>query len=302
MPHPAALAVLAGLLSGALFVSLLTGFPVVVMLAYFVQLPLLFVGLSVGVAGSVIAGASGVVVVGLIAPLMAAALYGLAQALPAVFVVRQMLLSRQSNGQVEWYPPGLLLAQLTGFAALALALAWFALLGQPGGLQGTVEAFLRAALEGFGQAEQEVPPAEFGRWLFLFPGFVGASWVVMVVVNAVLAQAFAVRMGWHRRPTPDFSDLELPWWLWPLIGVAAFLSLLGDGGLGFLGRAMLIVLVVPYVFLGLAVLHALAHRWSHPMLALIAIYGSIVLFGWPILLVLLLGFIEDWAGLRRRFT
>lgn len=300
MPHPAALAVLAGLLSSALFVSLLTGFPVVVMLAYFVQLPLVFVGLTSGVAGSVIAGATGVVVVGLIAGLMAAAMYGLVQALPAALVARQLLLSRQSDGQVEWYPPGLLLAQLTGFAALALALAFFVLLGQPGGLQGAIEAFLSAALEGLGQTEEA--PAEFGRWLFLFPGFMGASWIVMVVINALLAQSFAVRMGWNRRPTPGFSDLELPWWLWPMIGVAAFLSLLGDGGLGFLGRATLIVLVVPYVFLGLAVLHTLAHRWTHPGLALIAVYGSIVILGWPILVVLLLGFVEDWAGLRRRFT
>lgn len=307
MPHPAALAVLAGLLSSALFVSLLIGFPVVVLLAYFVQLPLLVVGLTLGVAGSVIAGASGVVVVGLIAGLVAAGMYAVVQALPAVFVVRQLLLFRQDGAQVQWYPPGLLLAQLTGVAALALVLAFFALLGQPGGLAGTIESFLNAAMAEFGQdevgpADPELAPPELGGWLFLFPGLMGASWVIMVVINATLAQAFAVRMGWNRRPSPDFHALELPRWLWPMLAAAALLSLLGDTGLGFLGRAALIVLVVPYVFLGLAVLHTLAHRWSHPVLALVAVYGSIVILGWPILLVLLIGFLEDWAGLRRRFT
>ena len=68
-----------------------------------------------------------------------------------------------------------------------------------------------------------------------------------------------------------------------------------------LQQALLIVLVVPYLFLGLALVHVVVRRWSRPGLALGAIYGAMILFGWPILLVLLLGFVEDWAHLRRRW-
>ena len=137
--------------------------------------------------------------------------------------------------------------------------------------------------------------------MFLFPGMMAASWLIMVVVNGVLAQALAVRLGWNRRPSPALSELELPGWLWPAIGVAAALAVIGDGGLGFLGRALLIVLVVPYVFLGLAVIHAAAGRWPHRRVALAICYGGIVLLGWPLLAVLLLGFVEDWAHVRQRF-
>ena len=35
---------------------------------------------------------------------------------------------------------------------------------------------------------------------------------------------------------------------------------------------------------------------------LAAVYGALVLLGWPILAVLLLGFVEDWAHLRRRLV
>jgi len=275
-----------------------------VLLAYFVQLPLVFVGLTLGLTGSVIAAASGLLVNGLLAGFATVLIYALVQIVPALFVVRQALLARPGpSGQLEWYPAGLLLAQLTAIAAGAIVIAFVAFLGEPDGLPGAIEAFVTSALEEFGAIPQDTGlPAEFGGWIFLFPGLMATSWLTMVIINASLAQALAVRSGWQRRPSPDIVELELPWWLWPAVAIAVVLSLLGESGLGFLGRSLLMVLVVPYVFLGLAVLHALARKWSHPNLALVAIYGGIVVFGWPILLVLLLGLVEDWAGLRRRLV
>jgi hypothetical protein len=218
-------------------------------------------------------------------------------------VVRQALLSRQDGGNVEWYSPGLLLAQLTCVAGLGIGLAFLLLLDHPGGLQGAIEAFLASALVEMGAIEAEaVSSSELGPWMFLFPGLMATSWLVMVVLNAVLAQALAVRLGWNRRPSPDLTRLELPSWLWPALGAAGLVALLGEHGWGFLGRSLLIVFVVPYVFLGLAVIHTLVRHWSHPSWLLAAVYAALVLLGWPILAVLLLGFVEDWAHLRRRLA
>ena len=302
MPQAVGFAVLAGLISSALFLALSSGMPGMVLLAYFIQLPLLFVGLSLGLAASVIAAGSAILVCSLIAGVVAAALFALIQALPAVMVIRQALLARRQNGNVEWYPPGLVLAQLTTFAALCITASYLVLLGHPGGLQGMLSDFIGATLAELGGAETGVAPSpELSRWMFLFPGLMAASWLVMVVVNGVLAQALAVRLGRNRRPSPALSELELPGWLWPAIGIAALLAVLGDDGLGFLGRSLLIVLVVPYMFLGLAVIHAFARRWSHRRLALTIFYGGVMLLGWPLLAVLLLGFVEDWAHVRQRF-
>lgn len=304
MPQAAGLAVLAGVISAALFLALLTGLPGMVVLAYFMQLPLMLVGLTLGVTGSVIAVAGAVVVSGLVAGILAAMIYALVQAVPAVVVVRQALLSRQQGGDVEWFPPGLLLAQLAVLAAVGTSLVFLLMLGEPGGLRGAIERFLTAALTDLGAIETtgEAPP-QLGIWVDVFPGLMAASWLTMVAINAVLAQGLAVRFGWNRRPSPDLAAMELPGWLWPVIAGAALLALLSaldDSGLGFLGRSLLIVLVMPYVFLGLAVVHALSRRLSHPGLALIAVYGGLVLLGWPVLGILLLGFVEDWAHLRRR--
>jgi hypothetical protein len=302
MPQAVGFAVLAGLISSALFLALSSGMPGMVLLAYFIQLPLLFVGLSLGLAASVIAAGSAILVCSLIAGVVAAALFALIQALPAVMVIRQALLSRQQDGKVEWYPPGLVLALLATFAALCITASYLVLLGHPGGLQGMLSDFIGSTLAELGGAETGgAPSPELSRWMFLFPGLMAASWLVMVVVNGVLAQLLAVRLGWNRRPSPALSELELPGWLWPAIGIAALLAVLGDDGLGFLGRSLLIVLVVPYMFLGLAVIHAFARRWSHRRLALAVFYGGIMLLGWPLLAILLLGFVEDWAHVRQRF-
>ena len=171
MPQTVGLAVLAGVVSSALFLCLLTGVPGMVLFAYFVQLPLMFAGLAMGLTASMVAVAGAFLINGLIAGAVATVIYGVIQALPALIVVRQALLCAAAGRHVEWYPPGLLLAQLTCVAGLGIAVAFLLLLDHPGGLQGAIEAFLAAALVEMGALEAEaVPSSQLGPWLFLFPG------------------------------------------------------------------------------------------------------------------------------------
>jgi Predicted membrane protein (DUF2232) len=301
MPHPLGLAVLCGLISGVLFMSLLFGLPGM-LLVYFAQLPVLFAGLTLGLTGSGIAVIGAIIMIGLMVGMAAALGYALLHALPALFTVRQALLRRDDQGQTEWFPIGLLLTQLTVLAGLAVVLAFVLLGGEPGGLPGFIEQHLREGLIELGLLDQsEQPSPDLARLAAVIPGFTASSSLLMVVVNFMLAQLLAVRFGWARRPTPDFDRLELPGWLWPGIALAALLVLVG-GIVGDLGWSLLIVLVVPYLFLGLALVHVLVRRWPRPGLALGAIYGAMILLGWPILLILLLGFVEDWAHLRRRWV
>jgi Predicted membrane protein (DUF2232) len=298
MPHPRGIAVLCGLLSAVLFVSLLLGLPGM-LLVYFAQLPVLFAGLTLGLSASGIAVVGAIVVIGLMLSMAAALGYALLHALPALFTVRQALLHRTDQGNTEWFPAGLLLTQLTLLAGAGVILAFLLLGSEPGGLPGFIEAHLREGLTALGLLDEAAAP-DLARLAAVIPGFTASSSLLMVMINFMLAQLLAVRTGWARRPTPNFERLELPGWLWPGIAVAAVLVLAG-GIIGDLGWSLLIVLVVPYLFLGLALVHVVVRRWSRPGLALAAIYGAMILLGWPILLVLLLGFVEDWAHLRRRW-
>jgi hypothetical protein len=299
MPHPLGIAVLCGLLSAALFVSLLLGLPGM-LLVYFAQLPVLFAGLTLGLSASGIAVVGAIVVIGLMLSMAAALGYALLHALPALFTVRQALLHRTDQGKTEWFPAGLLLTQLTLLAGAGVILAFLLLGSEPGGLPGFIEAHLREGLTALGLLDEAAAAPDLARLAAVIPGFTASSSLLMVMINFMLAQLLAVRTGWARRPTPNFERLELPGWLWPGIAVAAVLVLAG-GIIGDLGWSLLIVLVVPYLFLGLALVHVVVRRWSRPGLALAAIYGAMILLGWPILLVLLLGFVEDWAHLRRRW-
>ena len=238
--------------------------------------------------------------IGLMVSMAAALGYALLHALPALFTVRQALLRRTDQGRTEWFPVGLLLTQLTVLAGLGVLVAFVLLGGRPGGLPGFIEEHLRVGLSEVGLLEGTTPSPNLARLAAVIPGFAASSSLLMVMINFMLAQALAVRAGWSRRPTPEFERLELPGWLWPGIGIAALLVLAG-GIIGDLGWSLLIILVVPYLFLGMALVHVVVRRWSRPGLALGAIYGAMILFGWPILLVLLLGFVEDWAHLRRRW-
>jgi Predicted membrane protein (DUF2232) len=299
MPHPLGIAVLCGLLSAVLFVSLLLGLPGM-LLVYFAQLPVLFAGLTLGLSASGIAVVGAIVVIGLMLSMAAALGYALLHALPALFTVRQALLHRTDQGNTEWFPAGLLLTQLTLLAGAGVILAFLLLGSEPGGLPGFIEAHLREGLTALGLLDEAAAAPDLARLAAVIPGFTASSSLLMVMINFMLAQLLAVRTGWARRPTPNFERLELPGWLWPGIAVAAVLVLAG-GIIGDLGWSLLIVLVVPYLFLGLALVHVVVRRWSRPGLALAAIYGAMILLGWPILLVLLLGFVEDWAHLRRRW-
>ena len=63
-----------------------------------------------------------------------------------------------------------------------------------------------------------------------------------------------------------------------------------------------IVLLVPFFFAGLAVVHAFAGGRQARTLLLMVFYFFLLVSGWPIAMVVGLGVIEQWAGLRRRFS
>jgi hypothetical protein len=86
-----------------------------------------------------------------------------------------------------------------------------------------------------------------------------------------------------------------------LLGFAAAAMLIG-GTARFLGVNMMIVLAVPFCLAGLAVLHTVARRFPRPAVTLLTFYVLAGVFGWPLLLVAVLGLLDSPLGLRRRLT
>ena len=60
------------------------------------------------------------------------------------------------------------------------------------------------------------------------------------------------------------------------------------------------MLCVPFFFVGLAVIHAYAKTKPLRWVILFGTYASVLVFGWPAAALVILGFVEQWTGMRRR--
>jgi hypothetical protein len=127
------------------------------------------------------------------------------------------------------------------------------------------------------------------------------SWLLVLAVNGALAQGLVGRMGRGRRPAPQMAELELPRWMAPALAVGLAAAYLAPGDLGFAAQNLAMVLLLPFFFAGLAVVHAFVRHRAARGVLLAVFYGAIVLFTWLAVLVTGLGLLDQLAGLRRRF-
>ena len=299
-----AIAAGAGLLSFVFLALVATG-PGGVLFGPLAPLPLFAVGLSLGLRPLAVAGAAFAL------PALAlggipAALGGLVVLLgPVGVLVRQALLSRPGpDGGMEWYPPGLLVAWLTliGLAIVALSLGVLWVTGD-GGLHSRLSQEMQAALA---QVLPELPADQVqdlaGQLAPFAIGLSAVSWLLVLAADGALAQALVSRLGAALRPAPQMAELELPRWMSPVLAVSLVAAYLAPGDFGFAARNFAMVLLLPFFFAGLAVVHAFARHRAARGILLAVFYGAIVLFTWLAVLVTGLGLLDQLAGLRRRFA
>ncbi|HEV2337089.1 MAG TPA: DUF2232 domain-containing protein [Stellaceae bacterium] len=297
----ASVAVACGGVGACLYLAVMLGTPGGLVLVYMAQLPLFIAGLWLGTGAAALAGVTAALLLLVASDLVGAAVFAAVNAVPVVLLVRQALLARRStDGAVVWYPPGLLTAWLTALALAGIA-AGFLLVGGPEGLQSALRGVVAEVLDRL--ARHPLPDRDLaaGLIVMVLPGVLVASWMIMLIANAVLAQGLLARFGANWRPSPDLAGLGLPLWVPMALGVAALAVVVG-GSLRFVGINMLIALSVPFCLAGLAVLHAAARRMSHPQATLIGFYMLAAFFGWPFLAVAILGLLESGLGLRRRLA
>ena len=297
----AGVSVLCGALAAGPYLLVLTGSTGSMILVYLAQLPLFAAGLWLGTGASASAGFVAALILAGAGNLLAAALFTALNVIPVVLLVRQSLLAKTGLGNaVEWYPPGLMTAWLTGLGLLAAAVT-FVFFGGPQAMQAALREALAPALDRqLGEITPELD--EFLAFVaFILPGIVATSWMVMTASNGSLAQGLLARFRVSWRPSPDLAALGLPMWIPVLLAFASGATLLG-GTARFIGVNVLIVLAVPFCLAGLAVLHTVARRFPRPAVTLVTFYLLAGVLGWPLVLIALLGLLDSPLGLRRRFA
>lgn len=298
------LALIGGGVSALASMATLTGLPGGIVLVYLAPLPLLLVGLGCGPSAAIIAGLAGFIISGLMGGVPMAGLYTFIDALPAWLATRQ-LLARQpdADGSLQWNSLGPAVAWLSVLAAIMLGIGALTLQGETLGIGDTVAKYLNDALAFMAPTLPEDARSGLVNMLApLFLGLVGAAWVMLIMINAGLAQTILVQNKGNLRPSSELGDMALPpWTSWLVVG-AATLALLGDGQMEYMGRNTAVVLATPFFFLGMAVVHHAARFVTFPGTLLAFFYFVLMVSGWAPLVVVGIGMIEQWAGLRTRFT
>ncbi len=295
MNRLALIAIGGGSASAMIFLSVMVSPILGLFLSLMAPLPLFLIGLGIGPRLGALAGIAGTVVTAGVGDLLMAANFLFGNAIPVGIVLRQVFQRRvRLDGTVEWQSSGWALSWLSVFGCLGAILAW--------NVSDDVAKSLRQAMNvtAAGLSPEQIEAA-VSTVAPLLPGMLIALWIVMLAINGAIAQSVLTRNGGNKRPSERLQDLRLPEWLsWALVG-SAVVALVGGGDFTIVGRNLVIILSVPFLFLGLAVIHLLVRRTPFPHAVLAIFYFLLIVTGWTLLVLPGIGMIEQWAGLRRRF-
>jgi hypothetical protein len=276
------------------------------LLANFAPLPLFLVGFMAGARSVVLAGAAASVTLLFVGGIETAAFYAGTTLIPAWIIVYHGLSHRFASGATDWYSTGEIVCRLTALIAIFIVVVSLAVSGVQGGIENSISSFVETiitqivkmmALDLNGEGVDVL----VDRMAMLFPAVTTLSWLIMMVVNATLAQALLVKWGKALRPSPRYRSIEMPEWAyWAIVG-AATLKLIGSDDVEYIAQNLVVILGAPFFLVGLAVAHSLAPRLKMPGLGLGLLYASFLILTWAPVVVAAVGFAEQWVRLRDRY-
>ena len=304
---------LASIASAALFLSIPGGMGAGSLMVHFVQLPLLFVGLSLGLWGFSIGSAAATVLVAAFAGGIAALVFLVLEVGPGLVTVRHALLWRQQpdgspDGSKEWFPLGMILNRLLLYvlAVTVAVMVWWQ--WQSGDIGATLMQALDNAAGELGTTEIGASVLELYRGIMpVVPGLAAAGLLLVSVINGAIAFKLANRQKCSIRPNEPLRRLELSSWYLPALMLAIAGSMVIDGNAGYMLRTGMILLAAVFLLVGLALVHSLASRWITDRFGRIAFlsvfYFALALFSLvAVPAVAALGLVEDRARMRRKMS
>ena len=304
----------AGAASALLFASIVTGSALAFALANFAQLPILIAALGwthlAGLAALLFASAGLAIVLG--GWIAFAFLIGIA--LPAWWIGHLALLARPSAGPdpaaIEWYPIGRIVVWTAiipaGVVIVSMMRYGLAATAMQSGLRRELERALRflsgASAEGPLQFPGVKDPDRLLDVLALIvPPLKATALTVTSLLNLWLAGLIVKVSGRLRRPWPAIAQMSFPPFAPAVLAAAVVANFLPDL-VGLVGGVFAASLLLAYALLGFAVLHTITAGISGRAFMLTGLYVTVVLFGWPLIVMSLVGLVETMVALRARFA
>ncbi len=303
----------AGAAGALLFASVTSGSWLSIVLFYLAPLPVMIAGLGWSHWSALIAAFTGATALALVFSGYFFFAFLAGAGLPAWWLGYLALLARPvGNGgapTLEWYPVGRLVAWAAALGALTVIVAIpnFGLDGE------TVRANLHKALAhllqldtgsgaGAPQAAKGVSDAKRQLVAFLVEAVPPAAAVLSTltyVINLWLGARIVSFSGRLARPWPAIAAMTFPRPLAAALGIAMVLSF-APGLVGILAGVVAAALLMAFGVLGFAVLHAVTQTMNARGFLLGGAYAAVLVFGWPVLAMCLIGLGDMFFDLRGR--
>jgi hypothetical protein len=284
----------AGVATALLFAAATAGSMTAVLLFYIAPLPILIASLGWSHVAGLLAAASATLAMPAFSGVFLVAVAVIA--FGAWWLGYLTLLARpasgEAEGEFEWYPIGRLVLWAAGIGTLVVA----AVVPTLGTDQQSLQAALRTTYE---RILNDQAMVDF--LVLVVPPAAAVFSTVVYLFNLWLAARIVKMSGRLKRPWPDLSALTLPRATLTFLLLSIAASFLPDL-MGILGAAWAASLIMILGILGLAVLHFATRGMNSRPLVLAGVYATVLMLGWPLLLISLAGLSEMLFGLRLRIA
>ncbi len=300
------IAIAAGLASAGLYATLIGASIVAMPLFLLAPVPVMIAVLALGTTMGLVAAAVAVVAVQLGLGTAANAAFTTSMMVPALVFAH--LFGRATQVEPEapriWYPLGALL-QIASLVVTVIAVAGALAIGFDPDITSAmvVEALRQASQQAGGTMPDAMQLEPFIRTTVrLMPAAFPATWLVVLIFDLWAAVKAARLAGRLPRPREDVATVELPIAAGLVFVVSAAIAVFVPGTAGLLGEIVAGTLVAAHFLVGLAVIHSLTRGSDMRWIILSFVYGVVMLFTLPAVLIALLGLFDPFLGLRRRQT
>jgi hypothetical protein len=302
----------AGAAAALLFALVTAGSWFAIILFYLAPLPIMIAALGWGLWAALVATATGALATGVAFGSIYLLVFLVGMGVPAWWLGYLAMLARPAGGPaavggiaadtgLEWYPPGRLVVWAAVLAALFALLLKFGIGGES--IRQELAAFVAELLRA--ETGRAPDPEQSKRLLaFLIEAIPLASAVAVTlihIVNLWLAASAVKLSGRLARPWPRLSAMTFPRSVTAALAMAVILSFVG-GLVGTTAGVVAAALLMAFGVLGFAVLHAATQGMKARGLLLSSTYAAVLVFGWPMLALCLLGIVDGLVGLRGRMA
>jgi hypothetical protein len=295
-------ACLAGLLASGLFIivfDLGLGF----IFMFIPTLPVFYIGLSRRPGKTPVIIIIAMLIITVVSGPAPALTFLLLMALPAWYMAKKSLLSHiPASGQIEWYPVGKIILNLTLYACIAVALITLFYTHRPGGLPGLLSQNIREAFTDMESDYGDIINTLASNWAFLMFPITMWLWGMILYAHAWLTNRVLVRNNAHQRPDLSIRVFTIPTWMLSLMAISALASLIGSPSMSFLGKSTLLSLLLPYFFLGTAIMHSSGKSWPSHRFFLFFVYFMVFTQFWPALMLSAVGLWHQIKNLNKHLS